>query len=254
MPRWVFRYIGNKTFDFSSKKKDFLPKNDQIWPKIGIFGQLGPGHAGLFPVVGRLVVVARGLYLARHPFTLYNTNNTIVPILVCVVQNIYLPLEADQRTVSSSFWLHINLTIIMRSKTELQKFTQEWIRSWWIDKLVAIELSTKLVLHFRTHNIRESHNQICDSLWYRGSPEGRNLKIRLIRDPFWEFHLKGDSNLRGFASTNHTMYFFHGFSVFLSKPLCGNFNFFAKRVNMVIWSLLLPIFIIQMKMEVLRPL
>ena len=30
------------------KKKDFLPKNDQIWPKIGIFGQFWPGHAGLF--------------------------------------------------------------------------------------------------------------------------------------------------------------------------------------------------------------
>ena len=28
--------MGNKTFDFSSKKKDFLPKNDPIWPKIGI--------------------------------------------------------------------------------------------------------------------------------------------------------------------------------------------------------------------------
>ena len=32
----VFRYVGNKTFDFSSKKKDFLPKNDQIWSEIGI--------------------------------------------------------------------------------------------------------------------------------------------------------------------------------------------------------------------------
>ena len=41
VPRWVFRYVGDKTFDFSSKKKDFLPKNDQIWPKIGIFGQFG---------------------------------------------------------------------------------------------------------------------------------------------------------------------------------------------------------------------
>ena len=73
VPRWVFRYVGNKTFDFSSKKKDFLPKNDQIWPKIGIFGQFGPGHAGFFGalLVGRLVVVARGLYLARHLFTLY---------------------------------------------------------------------------------------------------------------------------------------------------------------------------------------
>ena len=72
VPRWVVLYVGNKTFDFSSKKKDILPKNDQIWPKIGIFGQLGPGHAGLFGAlsVGRLVVVARGLYLARHLFTL----------------------------------------------------------------------------------------------------------------------------------------------------------------------------------------
>jgi len=62
---WVFRYVGNKTFDFSSKKKDFLPK-------IGIFGQFWPGHAGLFSalLVGRLVVVAHGLYLARHLFTL----------------------------------------------------------------------------------------------------------------------------------------------------------------------------------------
>ena len=74
VPRWVFRYVGNKTFDFSSKKKDFLPKNDQIWPKTGIFGQFGPGHAGLFSalLVGRLVVVARRLYLARHLFTLFH--------------------------------------------------------------------------------------------------------------------------------------------------------------------------------------
>ena len=73
VPRWVFRYVGNKTFDFSSKKKDFLPKNDQIWPRTGIFGQFGPGHAGLFSalLVGRLVVVARGLYLTRHLFTLF---------------------------------------------------------------------------------------------------------------------------------------------------------------------------------------
>ena len=79
VPRWVFRYVGNKNFDFSSKKKDFLPQNDQIWPKIGIFGQFGPGHAGLFSalLVGRLVVVARGLYLARHLFTLWYINLSV---------------------------------------------------------------------------------------------------------------------------------------------------------------------------------
>ena len=89
VPRWVFRYVGNKTFDFSSKKKDFLPKNDQIWPKIGIFGQFGPGHAGFFGalLVGRLVVVARGLYLARHLFTLFilkrTTNSSHRAIYIC---------------------------------------------------------------------------------------------------------------------------------------------------------------------------
>ena len=46
VPRWYFRYVGNKTFDFSSEKKDFLPQKDQILPKTGIFGQFGPGHAG----------------------------------------------------------------------------------------------------------------------------------------------------------------------------------------------------------------
>ena len=50
-----------------------MPKNDQIWPKIGIFVHFGPGLAGSFDalLVGRLGVVARGLYLARHLSTLY---------------------------------------------------------------------------------------------------------------------------------------------------------------------------------------
>ena len=30
VPRWVFRYVGNKAYDFSSKKKDFLPKNTYL--------------------------------------------------------------------------------------------------------------------------------------------------------------------------------------------------------------------------------
>ena len=65
--------MGNKTFDFSSKKKDFLPR-------IGIFGQFWPGLAGLFSalLVGRLVVVVRGLYLARHLFTLFVQPSSLV--------------------------------------------------------------------------------------------------------------------------------------------------------------------------------
>ena len=48
VPRWVFRYVGNKTYDFSSKKKDFLPKKVQIWPENGIFVHFGPGLASSF--------------------------------------------------------------------------------------------------------------------------------------------------------------------------------------------------------------
>ena len=72
--------MGNKTFDFSSKKKDFLPQNDQIWPKIGIFGHFGPGLAGAFGalLVDWLAVVARGLYLARHLFTFNISTNSSV--------------------------------------------------------------------------------------------------------------------------------------------------------------------------------
>ena len=55
---WVTKLLISQV-----KKKDFLPQNDQIWPKIGIFGQFGPGHAGFFGalLVGRLVVVARAV-------------------------------------------------------------------------------------------------------------------------------------------------------------------------------------------------
>ena len=79
------------------KKKDFLPQNDQIWPKIGIFGWYGPGHAGFFGalLMGRLAVVARGLYLARHLFTLFNTfDSRIVNVWFLVKQK--GPLSSSQ--------------------------------------------------------------------------------------------------------------------------------------------------------------
>ena len=61
-----------KLFISPVKKRIFCPKMTKFGPNFGIFGQFGPGHAGLFGalLVGRLVVVARGLYLARHLFTL----------------------------------------------------------------------------------------------------------------------------------------------------------------------------------------
>ena len=55
------------------KKRIFCPKNDQIWPKIGIFGQFGPGHVGLFSalLVGRLVVVARAVSRKTPIYLMY---------------------------------------------------------------------------------------------------------------------------------------------------------------------------------------
>ena len=66
MPRWVFRYVGNKTFDFSSKKRIFCPKTTQFGPKLAFLT-----IAGSFGALLMGWLVARGLYLARHLFTLF---------------------------------------------------------------------------------------------------------------------------------------------------------------------------------------
>ena len=64
-----------------------MPQNDQILPKIGIFGQL------CALLVSRLVVVARGLYLARHLFTLlYCTEHIRSKSLVTVVMTLTIIL------------------------------------------------------------------------------------------------------------------------------------------------------------------
>ena len=65
-------YEGTKGFTPPPQKMDFWPKTGQIWPKTGIFGQilafLAHSNAQL---VAWLLVVARRLYPARHPFTLW---------------------------------------------------------------------------------------------------------------------------------------------------------------------------------------
>ena len=59
---WVTKLL------ISPVKKELLPKNDQIWPKIGIFGQFWPGHAGVFGalLVGRLMVVTLFLFVLKQ--------------------------------------------------------------------------------------------------------------------------------------------------------------------------------------------
>ena len=58
VPRWVFRYVGNKTFDFSSKKRIFCPKTTKFSLKLAFLSIAGSFGALL---VGWLVVVARAL-------------------------------------------------------------------------------------------------------------------------------------------------------------------------------------------------
>ena len=55
----------------SPVKKRIFAQNDQIWPKIGIFGHFGPGLAGSFGILLMvwLVVVVPGLYIAIRLFT-----------------------------------------------------------------------------------------------------------------------------------------------------------------------------------------
>ena len=82
-----------------------MPKNYQIWPKIGIFGQFGPGHAGIFSalLVGRLVVVARGLYLARHLYTLlyrYQYLETSHLIMLLYYYHCYQEAPLEVRRIS----------------------------------------------------------------------------------------------------------------------------------------------------------
>ena len=43
VPRWVFRYVGNKTYDFSSKKRIFCPKKTKFGPKLAFLVNLGQG-------------------------------------------------------------------------------------------------------------------------------------------------------------------------------------------------------------------
>ena len=41
VPRWVFRYVRIKTFDFSSKKIIFCPKTTKFGPKLAFLVNLG---------------------------------------------------------------------------------------------------------------------------------------------------------------------------------------------------------------------
>ena len=81
------------------KKRIFLPKYDQIWPKIGIFGQFGPGHAGLFdgPVGGSVVVCGARAVSRKTPiyFMVLKTNICQRKYFSRIMIQKIIPLEKD---------------------------------------------------------------------------------------------------------------------------------------------------------------
>ena len=82
---------GTKLLTSPVKKRIFCPKRTKFGPKLAFLFKAGSFGALL---VGWLVVMARGLYLARHLFTLYNviiqrylegdTNDKVMKILTLV--------------------------------------------------------------------------------------------------------------------------------------------------------------------------
>ena len=78
-----------------------MPQNDQIWPKIDIFGQFGPGHAGLF---NALLCVGWWLWragcISQDTYLLYIIDCYIYQHLVDDVQPSSLISMLPQQAVS----------------------------------------------------------------------------------------------------------------------------------------------------------
>ena len=72
VPRWVFRYVGNKTFDFCSKKRIFCPKTTKFSLKLAFLSIAGSFGALL---VGWLGVVARAVSRKTPIYCIDNTDS-----------------------------------------------------------------------------------------------------------------------------------------------------------------------------------
>ena len=72
LPTVRIRIFGPKTFDFSSKKRIFCPKTTKFGPKLAFLDNLGQAmQAYSVPCWWVGWWLWRGLYLARHLFTLF---------------------------------------------------------------------------------------------------------------------------------------------------------------------------------------
>ena len=82
---WVTKLL------ISPVKKEFFAQKRPNLAQNWYFWSIWAGHAGLYGalLVGRLVVVARGLYLARHLFTLLPSSvgeNSLLPLFECLLE------------------------------------------------------------------------------------------------------------------------------------------------------------------------
>ena len=101
VPRGAFRYVGNKTFDFSSKKKDFCPKTTKFGPKLAILVNLG--HAMQAYLVPCWCV---GWWLWRAG---------------CISQNTYLLYRYEVKPAGESFMAFANCRQLHSQASSLLK-------------------------------------------------------------------------------------------------------------------------------------
>ena len=95
---WVTKLLISEV-----KKRIFCPKTTKFGPKLAFFLAsiwARPCRLIQCPVVGRLVVVAHGLYLARHLFTLFGHQERAV--LLLQLRPLQRGLFGENRSLHSS--------------------------------------------------------------------------------------------------------------------------------------------------------
>merc|ERR1712209_206646 len=86
VPRWVFRYVGNKTFDFSRKKRIFCPKTTKFGPKLAFLVNLGQAmQAYSVPCWWVGWWLWRAGCISQDTYLLYCINETLYNIIIHLV-------------------------------------------------------------------------------------------------------------------------------------------------------------------------
>ena len=87
MPRWVFCYVGNKTFDFSVEIRIFCPKTTKFGPKLAFLVNLGHAmQAYLMPCCGSVGGCGARAVSPKTPiyFIIVIVVTTIIIVIVAI--------------------------------------------------------------------------------------------------------------------------------------------------------------------------